>query len=152
GYRLKKFLRRNKGPVLAATVFILLLIAGIVGMTLGLLQAQASEEYAKGEAVKADRERNQAIEARKTAQEAAAAEQVQRNLAEGRAKELKRGLYLKEMNLAGQAAESAFGLAPVAELVSHWKDEPSLRGWEWYYLHGLCHQDRFTFQVGPLTD
>src|SRR5688572_4685311 len=38
-YRLRKFARRNKGPVLAASLLALTLIAGIVGTTVGLLQA-----------------------------------------------------------------------------------------------------------------
>ena len=52
------------------------------------------------------------------------------------------------MNLAGRAAESHVGLARVAELLSHWQTgQPDLRGWEWYYLHGLCHQDLLTISV-----
>ncbi len=55
GYRLRKFVRRNKGPVMAAVVMVLLLIGGIVGTTLGLVKAQAEAE--------------QKEEARKTAEE-----------------------------------------------------------------------------------
>src|SRR5262249_41373435 len=25
-------------------------------------------------------------------------------------------------------------------------DDPDLRGWEWYYLNGLCHKDDFTLK------
>ena len=35
GYRLGKFLKRNKGPVLAASLLLLALLAGIVGTTWG---------------------------------------------------------------------------------------------------------------------
>ncbi len=38
-YRLQKFLRRNKGPVLAAMLVLLALVGGIVGATWGLIQA-----------------------------------------------------------------------------------------------------------------
>ncbi len=41
GYRLRKFVRRNQGPVLAAAVMVLLLVGGIIGTTLGLLRAVA---------------------------------------------------------------------------------------------------------------
>ena len=68
-------------------------------------------------------------------------------LAEDRAKELRHNLYIAEMHEAGQAAPSPFGLGRVAELLSYWKDEPTLRGWEWYFLHGLCHQDLLTVSV-----
>jgi tetratricopeptide (TPR) repeat protein len=41
GYRLGKFLRRNKGPVLAAGLVVLALVGGIIGTTLGMLHAEA---------------------------------------------------------------------------------------------------------------
>jgi serine/threonine protein kinase len=40
GYRLSKFLRRNKGPVLAAGLLLLALLGGITGTTLGMLHAE----------------------------------------------------------------------------------------------------------------
>jgi serine/threonine protein kinase/tetratricopeptide (TPR) repeat protein len=40
GYRLRKFLRRNKGPVLAAGLVLLALLGGIVGTTFGMLHAE----------------------------------------------------------------------------------------------------------------
>jgi serine/threonine protein kinase len=43
-YRLYKFGRRNRGTVLAAGLLVLALLAGIVGTTVGLLQARASAE------------------------------------------------------------------------------------------------------------
>jgi serine/threonine protein kinase len=48
-YRLRKFVRRNKGPVLAVCVFILLLAAGIVGTTTGLVRALAAEQQTRTE-------------------------------------------------------------------------------------------------------
>jgi tetratricopeptide (TPR) repeat protein len=50
GYRVRKFVRRNKGPVVAAVVFVALLLAGIVGTTTGLVRALAAER-ATGEAL-----------------------------------------------------------------------------------------------------
>jgi serine/threonine protein kinase/TolA-binding protein len=47
-YRIRKFVRRNKGPVVAAAIFLLLLMAGIGGTTTGLVRALAAER-AKGE-------------------------------------------------------------------------------------------------------
>jgi serine/threonine protein kinase len=38
-YRVRKFARRNRGPVLAGVVIFLLLAAGVIGTSLGLLQA-----------------------------------------------------------------------------------------------------------------
>src|SRR5262249_15246965 len=39
-YRLKKFLRRNKGPVLAASLVLLALMAGVAGTTWGMVEAR----------------------------------------------------------------------------------------------------------------
>jgi serine/threonine protein kinase len=38
-YRLRKFIRRNKGPVLASGFVLLTLVVGIIGTTLGLIEA-----------------------------------------------------------------------------------------------------------------
>jgi eukaryotic-like serine/threonine-protein kinase len=43
-YRLRKFLRRNRRPVLALAVVLLALVGGIVGLTIGLLQAAAAQQ------------------------------------------------------------------------------------------------------------
>jgi serine/threonine protein kinase/tetratricopeptide (TPR) repeat protein len=39
GYRLRKFVRRNRGPVLAVAVVLLALVGGVVGTTTGMVQA-----------------------------------------------------------------------------------------------------------------
>jgi eukaryotic-like serine/threonine-protein kinase len=46
GYRLSKFVRRNRGPVLSVVLLLLLLVAGIVGTSVGLVRA---ENARKGE-------------------------------------------------------------------------------------------------------
>ncbi len=53
-YRLRKFLRRHRGPVLAASIIVLLLAGGIVGTTVGLVQAEAAR---RSEAQRARNER-----------------------------------------------------------------------------------------------
>jgi serine/threonine protein kinase/tetratricopeptide (TPR) repeat protein len=55
-YRLKKFVRRNKGPVLAATVVVLALVAGIVGTTWGLLYAQSAQQAETQQRERAEQE------------------------------------------------------------------------------------------------
>src|SRR5947199_1662022 len=50
GYRLRKFARRHKGPVLAASLVLLVLVAGIIGTTAGMLRATDAEADAKHEA------------------------------------------------------------------------------------------------------
>jgi serine/threonine protein kinase/tetratricopeptide (TPR) repeat protein len=52
-YRLKKVIRRNKGPVLAALMIFLLLVGGVIGTTWGMIRAniarKAEFERAEGE-------------------------------------------------------------------------------------------------------
>jgi serine/threonine protein kinase/tetratricopeptide (TPR) repeat protein len=81
-YRLKKFLRRNRGPVLAGMLVLLALVAGIIGTTVGLLQAQAAGDQAREEAWKAGQERDGANAAREEERKAKDAESVQRKRAE----------------------------------------------------------------------
>jgi serine/threonine protein kinase/tetratricopeptide (TPR) repeat protein len=88
-YRLRKFIHRNRGPVLAATLVLLALLSGIIGTTIGLVRAQRSQEEAEQEAWKAGQERDQANAAREAEQKAKEeerkaknAEIVQRSLAE----------------------------------------------------------------------
>jgi eukaryotic-like serine/threonine-protein kinase len=61
-YRLRKLVRRNKGPVLAASVVMLALVVGIIGTTGGLIRAMMAEADAA-------RNERQAKGAQKEAQE-----------------------------------------------------------------------------------
>jgi serine/threonine protein kinase/WD40 repeat protein len=56
-YRLRKFLKRNRGPAIAVTLVSLTLVAGIVGTTLGLIHATA--EHA--DALSALRDKEEAL-------------------------------------------------------------------------------------------
>jgi eukaryotic-like serine/threonine-protein kinase len=46
-YRLRKFVRRNKGPVLAVSLLLAVLTAGIVGTTLGMIEAFRGRDAAE---------------------------------------------------------------------------------------------------------
>jgi tetratricopeptide (TPR) repeat protein len=83
GYRLKKFVKRNRGQVLAASLVLLALVGGVVGTTIGLLQANAAaqkERDANGAAqaalTAAENAAKAEAAAKITAQNAAAAETV----------------------------------------------------------------------------
>ena len=43
GYRLRKFLRRQRGPVLAASLVLVALVAGVIGTTMGMFRALEAE-------------------------------------------------------------------------------------------------------------
>jgi serine/threonine protein kinase/tetratricopeptide (TPR) repeat protein len=55
-YRLKKFLRRHKGPVLAASIIVLLLVGGIAGTAAGLKLASDRLAQVQAEKDRADEE------------------------------------------------------------------------------------------------
>ena len=74
GYRVRKFLGRHKGPVLAASLLVLALVAGIAGTSFGLIRA----EKARAEAVdRAEGERQAKLEALSARDQAAAAEKAE---------------------------------------------------------------------------
>ncbi len=172
--RLTRWSRHNRGLAASLFAMILLVTALAVGSTIaaghfrllsGQLQTtvtdltnaqtdlQRAREEAEGRAnqnAKLAQENAQLAAARDTVAQAALAarkrEAELRGLAEDREKSVQATLYAAEMNLAGQAAGEPSGVRRVLELTAHWRPEQNedLRGWEWYYLQSLCHQDRLT--------
>jgi serine/threonine protein kinase/tetratricopeptide (TPR) repeat protein len=72
GYRIRKFVRKHRGPVLAAGIISLLLTAGTVGTTIGLLRAERlrevavrNEKDALAEKLNAEKSQQQALDALK---------------------------------------------------------------------------------------
>ena len=47
GYRLKKFVKRNRGQVIAAGLVLLTLLAGIAGTTFGMIRAEKRRQEAE---------------------------------------------------------------------------------------------------------
>jgi serine/threonine protein kinase/tetratricopeptide (TPR) repeat protein len=135
-YRLKKFLRRNKGPVLAVTTVLVALVGGIVGTTAGMVRAgwarQAEAERAAGERLAKDNEREQRELAEKRRDEA---EQARKDEARARdqAEQEKRIAYavrvLLEDRLLRQAdvAEQAYDLLRAGGSSSQTKNNPTIR-------------------------
>src|SRR5947209_977012 len=73
-YRMKKLLRRYKGPVSAAAVVLLTLLGGIAGTAWGLVEARRQRDGA-------ERARLQAVEERDAKEQARQAEEDQRQAA-----------------------------------------------------------------------
>jgi serine/threonine protein kinase/tetratricopeptide (TPR) repeat protein len=80
GYRLRKFVRRNRGAVVATAIILLLLVGGIIGTTVGLLR----------EAERAEGERQAKLEA----QQAAAAERRAKEESQMRLGQVQKGADL----------------------------------------------------------
>src|SRR5262249_25343555 len=72
-YRLRKLVRRHRGPVLAASLVVLALVGGIIGTTWGLIRATAAHEGAVNET----KQKERALEDKQAA--LAAAQQSERD-------------------------------------------------------------------------
>jgi eukaryotic-like serine/threonine-protein kinase len=77
GYRLRTFLRKNRGSVIAASLLLLSLVAGIAGTTLGLLRAETkardaekAQAIAEAKEIEANREKANALAQRARAEKA----------------------------------------------------------------------------------
>ncbi len=58
-YRARKFVRRNRGPVLAGSLVLLALVAGVVGTTWGMVRARAAERLADNRLLQVERARGE---------------------------------------------------------------------------------------------
>ena len=149
GYRLRKFTRRNKGPVLAASLVLAALVIGMVGMTWGMIRATHAEAHAVREAG----EKTVALGEKETALATAKANELEAHKQETLAKEnaktakeqellARRRQYASQINLAQQAWEIGHS-ARVLELLEGQRpkfDQEDLRSFEWYYLWQQCHK------------
>jgi serine/threonine protein kinase len=107
GYRLRKFVRRNRLQVIAVSVVLLALVAGVIGTTLGLVQAKRSAE--------AERKAKLDADAKRLAAEAAEAKEAeQRKKAEAEtalANAVKAFLQYDVLELADPATQQQQGVA-----------------------------------------
>src|SRR5207248_382133 len=82
GYRLRKFARRNKGPVLAASLVLAALVIAIVGTTWGMIRAT----HAEADAVREAGEKTVALGEKETALGTAKANELEAHKQEALAK------------------------------------------------------------------
>jgi WD40 repeat protein len=135
GYKLRKFLRRHRGPMLAAA---LVLLAVLVGAGLATWQAVRAT-WAEGEA----KERRQAAEkAEGTAKE----EQRRAERHEDRALH---NLYIANMHRIRFELENN-NVSAARALLDLYREpgtgEKVRRGWEWYYWDRVCHAELQTLE------
>jgi WD40 repeat protein/serine/threonine protein kinase/tetratricopeptide (TPR) repeat protein len=157
GYRLRKFVRRHKGQVIAASLVLLTLLGGIVGTTLGLIEARAQAQLARDET--AEKEKARLAEARRvTERDDALKEEAQRVIERDDAlkREFERGqerdsandklrhqLGIGNMLLANAAFDTRDVVlaAERLELIP-----PGQRGWDWRYLKAQTRGGLFTIR------
>ncbi len=150
-YRLKKFLRRNKGPVLAAALVFLTLLGGLAGTVWQAVEANSAKQVAVGKETEARNEGEKAKAAavaaglaEKQAEEKATEANKERGIAEQARDSASRLLYNAHLPLADEARR-ANDLPRVRELLSvlvPQKGQPDLRGWDWHYLQSLCGHEQ----------
>ena len=129
GYRLSKFVRRNRVLVTSVAVVLVVLAVGVVVSTifaLGQARARAQAEQARGKETVARTRAEQAEEATKE-----------------KAEELRRTLYVNSIQLA-DAKYSEGNIRRVRELLALCPAD--LRGWEWNRLSHISDQSLMTIR------
>jgi WD40 repeat protein/serine/threonine protein kinase len=157
-YRARKFVRRHKVRVLAGSLILLALVGGLIGTVFGVMEGK-NQRVANALRGQAERDRDSAEKARDGEQQArASAESAQKEAETARDGEktaraevfrekekLAAFEYGRTMRVVLQECGDNNILAARGLLDGTRKD---LRGWEWDYLHRLCHADLLTLRHG----
>jgi len=133
GYRARKFVRRHKGRVIAGAFIMFALIGGLIGTTYGVIES-VNQRIANSLRLQAEQDRDAAEKARDGEQAAKA--EVERE---------KEKLAVFEYGRTIQIAYQAWrdnDIATARILLEGTRKD--LRGWEWDYVHRLCHSDLLT--------
>jgi serine/threonine protein kinase/WD40 repeat protein len=132
-YRLRKFLRRNKGPVAAAGVVLLALVVGTV--------------VSSWQAVRATRAEERADERTRKAEENEGLLRTERDRLRKVKDNLQHALYITRNNLLEKAwvANDNVQVHQLLEQQRPGPDERDLRGFEWYLRDRQAHQELRAF-------
>ena len=138
GYRLSKFLHRHKGPVLAASLVLSTLIAGIIGTSWGMMREFQQRQIAETNESKANT--------------TAIKERQERSRADDNFKLARRHLNIAHMNLAQVAWEDA-RVGETIRLLELYRPVSGnagslddLRGFEWHFWNRLAHSYQMSLQ------
>jgi tetratricopeptide (TPR) repeat protein len=146
GYRLRKFARNYRMPMLVAGAFVLLLALGAIVAAWQAVRATSAERVAKRAEFEAKEERLAALVAKQQALEAKTEADKQRDEADKQRDEARVAAYASGMGLAQHAWEEG-NVVRARELLAELPSEAAgrnLRGFEWFYLSRLCHPDELT--------
>jgi eukaryotic-like serine/threonine-protein kinase len=160
GYRLRKFVRKHRRPVLAAAVVGMVLLLGIMGTTWGYYRAERNaglERLAKEEAnrqrIASDEAQQEALHAERKALDAKTEADRQRAEADKQRDDARVTAYASGMQLAQRAWEEN-NVVRARELLEEVPKEAAgrkLRGFEWRYLSRLCHSEALTLNGHTAT-
>jgi WD40 repeat protein len=151
-YRVRKFVRRNRGPVLAVALVGVVLVGGVVGTTVGLVQAEQARDAEARQRADVEQERDAKEEARGNlaialqrvrasaddASQSYTREKAAKERLDGVLKDETATLYLYRTALAHREWR-ANNVGRADALLE--ECPPDLRRWEWHYLKRLCHAD-----------
>jgi tetratricopeptide (TPR) repeat protein len=143
GYQVKKFVKRNKPQVIAASLVFVTLVGGIVGTSLGMLSARRARDAEAVQRAKADEQRDKAIAAEKRT----ALERDKAVLAEARTRTIDEFLtvdLLTQAEPANNATEDKVTLLEVldraAEKVgTRFTERPELEEYLRWIIAGVYH-------------
>ncbi|HUQ72469.1 MAG TPA: serine/threonine-protein kinase, partial [Planctomycetaceae bacterium] len=163
-YRVQKFVRKHKGPMIASSLVLTALVLGIIGTTSGYYRARLAEQFAndsereallerdaKETALKAEvTARLRADRARQEAVDARDAEKAERQRADHQTESATARLYANSILLAQREWRDNY-MIPVRRLLD--ESPPQLRNWEWHYLNQVSRQQLLTLNgyEKPLT-
>jgi len=122
-YRVQKFVHKHAGSVITVALVAVAIVLGLIVSTAMYLR---SEKALEREAA-----------ARVQAEQAEEIAQQQRGLAEKRAEEYRRSLYVHRINLADVAYRDG-DIRPLRRLLDACPED--LRAWEWYHLNHISDQ------------
>jgi WD40 repeat protein/serine/threonine protein kinase len=148
GYRLKKFVRRHKGQVTAASLVLLALLAGMAGTAWQAIRAEQARADESEQRLIAEEKEREALDQRAAARQAADKALEAKRVSD-------RGHYASEIKLASLDWDAAqVGL--VRQRLDQFKPQPGseeLRSFEWHYLNRHTELDCRTLHghVGRVT-
>ncbi len=137
----QRWANRNRGLATALGTGMLAVVVTLVGSIVAASHfrrlANENEALANQKSVLADeseRQRLKTVDAERN-------EQQLRMKAESLANEMRRTLYLTEMRLISQSADTPGGMNRLSERLAAWDlGQPDVREWEWGYFNGLLNQ------------
>lgn len=145
--KLVRWTRRHRGLAASLAAVVVLMVTLVIGSVVAAAYFQRMGGVQRRLALEKGKLATEETQARLKAVEAQGREYALHKQAEAQGEELRYNLYLAQMHLAGEAARASEGIGRVHERLIGWESSrPDLRGWEWYYLDGLCHRDLMTLR------
>jgi eukaryotic-like serine/threonine-protein kinase len=142
-YKAQKFVRRHAGSVATVALVAVAIILGLIGTTTMYVRAERALDREVQARAQSEEAREKETAARTQAEQAEKVAEEQRSLAEERAEDYRRSLYVNHIALANVAYHSG-NMDRFRELLDLCPED--LRGWEWNRLTHLQDPALMTFQ------